>query len=322
MAQKDLKALTTAVAKVLWTLALIALSGSLISAAGTPPPASVTFAAAQLPNGITLHYAAEGHGEPVIFIPGSLADYSYWKDQVQAFSAHYRAIAYSRRYDYPNQNPPRAGYSAIADATDLALFIKKLRLGRVNVIGHSYGAYTALFLALRHPELVKSAILAEPPAVTLLKNAPGPLHALAAAQYGDIQRRLVAPVRSAFRAGDADRGVGVFMNYVFNNPSAWRTTSAANRSAEMRNAQEWRVMMTTGTLFPAVDPHAIQKIRTPILLMSGTASYPFLITITEILSSLLPRSTVLWVPGAGHQMWYQYPSLCRDAAQQFIRAQK
>ncbi len=297
----------------------VALATAPVSAAGTLAPASVTFGAAQLPNGITLHYAEAGRGVPVIFIPGSLADYSYWKDQVQAFSAHYRAIAYSRRYDYPNENPARAGYSAIADADDLALFIKKLRLERVNVIGHSYGAYTALFLVLRHPGLVKSAILAEPPAVTLLNSASGQLRTLAAAQYADIQGRLVTPMRAAFLANDTDKGIGVFMGYVFNNPSAWRAMPAEDRAAELRNAQEWRVMMTTGTLFPAVDPRAIRKIQTPVMLMGGTASYPFLITITEILSSLIPHSALLWVPGAGHQMWYEDPALLREAAQRFIR---
>jgi pimeloyl-ACP methyl ester carboxylesterase len=45
----------------------------------------------------------------------------------------------------------------------LAALIEKLQLGKVHVIGHSYGALTALFLAVKHPELVRTLVLARLP---------------------------------------------------------------------------------------------------------------------------------------------------------------
>ncbi|MGC2744194.1 MAG: alpha/beta fold hydrolase, partial [Candidatus Angelobacter sp.] len=114
-----------------------------------------------LNNGIELHYVERGTGVPVVFVHGSLGDGGYWTDQVNAFAAAgYRAIAYSRRYSPPNHNKAQPGYSAVVDAEDLAALITKLRLGRVHVVGHSYGALTALFLASRHPELVRTLVLA------------------------------------------------------------------------------------------------------------------------------------------------------------------
>ncbi|MFX8743366.1 alpha/beta hydrolase, partial [Acinetobacter baumannii] len=85
----------------------------------------------------------------------------YWSDQIGPFAKHYRAIAYTRRYNYPNTNPARPGYSAVIDSDDLVAFIHTLHLGKVVVIGHSYGALTALFLAARHPEVVRALVLAE-----------------------------------------------------------------------------------------------------------------------------------------------------------------
>src|SRR5260370_39339666 len=124
-------------------------------------------------NGITLHYVDQGKGTPVVFVHGSLSDGGYWADQIGPFAEHYRAIAYSRRYNYPNANPERAGYSAVVDAEDLAAFIRVLHLGKVVVVGHSYGALTALFLAAGHREMVRALVLAEPPAVSLLNHLPG-----------------------------------------------------------------------------------------------------------------------------------------------------
>jgi pimeloyl-ACP methyl ester carboxylesterase len=70
-------------------------------------------------------------------------------------------------------NSAFSGYSAVVDAQDLAAFLHALHLGKVVVIGHSYGALTALFLAVKHPELVRALVLAEPPAISLLAHLPG-----------------------------------------------------------------------------------------------------------------------------------------------------
>lgn len=280
----------------------------------------VTFGAVDIGNGITLRYAEEGHGAPVVFVHGSLSDYSYWKAQVDAFSRHYRAIAYSRRYNWPNKNPARPGYSAVTDADDLAAFIQKLHLGRVYLIGHSYGALDALFLAVKHPELIRAMVLAEPPAVSLLNDLPGNEEQSGKAMYTDIQRRMVAPMKVAFSNGDTNAGVGVFIDFVFNNPHAWSGFSAADRADTLRDAHEWDVMMTTGTLFPYIDPAAIRKIRLPVLIMSGGKSYPFLSLIDQELARLIPGSRNIVFPNDGHQMWYQSPVLCRRDAEAFFQA--
>ena len=274
--------------------------------------------AVEIGNGITLHYVDQGKGVPVIFVHGSLSDGGYWADQVGEFAKHYRAIAYSRRYNYPNSNPARAGYSAVVDAEDLAAFIDALHLGRVVVIGHSYGALTALFLAAKHPELVRALVLAEPPAVSLLAHLPGNEAKTGKAMFEDIERRMVMPMRQAFGRGDRDAGIGIFIDYVFNDPHAWDQMSKSSRDETLRDAHEWDVMMTTGTLFPNIAPGTIQKITTPSLLVSGAKSYAFLGLITEELARLLPNRETIVLPDAGHQMWYQAPDACRKDVEAFL----
>jgi len=269
-------------------------------------------------NDIALHYVDQGKGTPVIFVHGSLSDGGYWADQVGRFAEHYRAIAYSRRYNYPNTNPARAGYSAVVDAEDLAAFIRALHLGKVVVIGHSYGALTALFLAAKHAELVRALVLAEPPAISLLKHLPGDRAKTGEAMFEDIQRRMVTPMQQAFRGGDRDAGIGVFMDYVFNDPHAWDQMTKSARDETLRDAHEWDVMMTTGTLFPDIEPRTIQRISAPVLLLSGAKSYPFLGLITEELARLLPNREAIILPEAGHQMWYQAPDICRKDVETFL----
>lgn len=66
-------------------------------------------AAADIGGGIRLHYVQEGSGPTIVFVHGSLSDYSYWSDQLPQFATHYHVIAYSRRYNYPNDNPAHPG---------------------------------------------------------------------------------------------------------------------------------------------------------------------------------------------------------------------
>ena len=300
---------------VIVTIVVALLSGHCVA---LPIDDAPIIQAVDIGHGITLHYVEMGKGTPVIFVHGSLSDGGYWADQIGPFAEHYRAIAYSRRYNHPNINPAFSGYSAVADAEDLAAFIHALHLGRVVVIGHSYGALTALFLAVKDPELVRALVLAEPPAISLLAHMPGDKAQTGKAMFEDIQRRMVAPMRQAFRRGDRDVGIAAFIDYVFNDVRAWDKMSESARQETLRNAHEWDVMMTTGILFPDIEPPTIRKITAPVLLLSGAKSYPFLGLITEELARLLPNREAIVLPDAGHQMWYQAPDVCRKDVEAFL----
>src|SRR5262249_38252855 len=78
-------------------------------------------------NGVTFHYPAQGRGPAVVFVHGGREDYRAWDAQIVPSATKYRVIAYSRRYNYPNQNVDLApDYSARTDAEDLAALIRKL----------------------------------------------------------------------------------------------------------------------------------------------------------------------------------------------------
>ena len=76
--------------------------------------------------------------------------------------------------------------------------------------------------------------------------------------------------------------------------------------------------MTTGELFPALDPQAIRKIEAPVLLLSGEKSYPFLKLIDEELARLLPDNRRIVLQGATHRMWFEQPEVCGKAALDFL----
>jgi len=66
---------------------------------------------ARMTDGVVFHYTEQGRGVPIVFVHGSLVDSSSWNRELTVFSADYRAIAYSRRYNSPNTNAIRPGRS-------------------------------------------------------------------------------------------------------------------------------------------------------------------------------------------------------------------
>jgi pimeloyl-ACP methyl ester carboxylesterase len=307
-----------------------ALPGMALAAKPAPPvinppapakPPAPPLEVVALDDGTQLHYVTDGLGAAVIFVHGSLSDYTYWNDQFLPFAERYRFFAYSRRYNWPNDNPPlKRGYSAITDAADLAGFITKLNLGPAHIVGHSYGALTALILAIQRPDLIHTLTLAEPPAVTLLKQLPPDQAKAGAALYADIEKNMVAPMRAAFTKGKRDVGVAAFINYVHADPGAWDKFTDAQKAETLKDAHEWDVMLPTGVLFPDFTTAQVAAIKTPTLILSGAKSYPFLGTIDAEIARLLPSAKHIVFPNATHQMWLEEPDLCRAAVVQLIDA--
>src|SRR5215207_5712818 len=86
---------------------LLALGPSHTDAQGQPKACGSDIRAIEV-NQTTLHYFECGKGEPLVFVHGGLGDLRSFHEQVEAFAASFRVIAYSRRY-YPPNTPPRAG---------------------------------------------------------------------------------------------------------------------------------------------------------------------------------------------------------------------
>jgi non-heme chloroperoxidase len=260
-----------------------------------------------LSNGVVLHYIERGKGVAVVFVHGSLGDYATWNAQLGPFAETYRALAYSRRYNYPNTNKLRPKHSAVVEADDLAEFIKKLDLDKVHVIGHSYGGYTALFLAVKHPELVRTLTLAEPPVVFAGDQVPA------------AKMDVVKQARAAFERGDTAGAIRAVVDS--SRKGTYDKIPAAFRELVLRNAPELRALVTSDNMYPPLDRDLVRKIGVSTLLLSGEKSSPSQEAIDKELEHLLPEKTRrrVIIRGADHGMWFQQPEACRAAVLTFLR---
>ena len=266
-------------------------------------------------NGVSLHYLDRGKGEPIVFVHGGLGDYGELGDVASALLPRYRVITYSRRYDSPNANPLRPGYSARVDAEDLAGLIRELRLGPVHLVGASYGAYTSLLVALDHPELVRSLTLAEPPLVGWLQRDPAGRAALS-----DFDRRFWKPMRTAALAGDDERLLRVTVAF-FSGEGEARRMPPELHDILLRNVAEFHALAKSSDPFPPIAAARVARLRMPVLFMTGERTYAGAKAIDGQLTRTLPTARRVVVPGADHNMCTEKAAACAAAIATFLGRQ-
>jgi pimeloyl-ACP methyl ester carboxylesterase len=109
-------------------------------------------------NGIKLYYETLGTGHPLILLHGGLGAISMFGPNLPALANGRRVVAvdlqgHGRTADIDRPLKPQL----MAD--DIAALIKHLNLERPDVMGYSMGGGVAMFLAVRHPELVRKLVI-------------------------------------------------------------------------------------------------------------------------------------------------------------------
>ena len=255
----------------------------------------------------SLFYVEKGAGQPVLFVHGIPTDYRAWNSQVDAISGHYRAIAYSRRYAYPNKREGDLQDSTIENnASDLVDLIRKLGIAPVNLVGHSYGGFIAAYCAAKNNELIRSLILVDPAASTILIKDPKnpvqflsllvtkPSTALSAAKF---TTKSLNPALAAVRQGDLDRALKLNVEGIMNREGAFDQFSEPVRTMMKDNA---RTVAELDTRLPIFTKEDARRIAAPTLLINGANSPKFFHTIVEELAKGIPKSEVILISGTAH----------------------
>jgi pimeloyl-ACP methyl ester carboxylesterase len=114
-----------------------------------------------LPSGLRLHVQQVGEGPDVVMVHGITGNLAVWHLHiVPALADRLRLTTYDLRGHGLSDTPP-TGYSLDHMADDLLGLLDALALHRPVIVGHSYGADIALYLAANHPDRVAQVIAIE-----------------------------------------------------------------------------------------------------------------------------------------------------------------
>ena len=254
----------------------------------------------------------------MVFVHGTVGDYRTWHMQMDTFSKNHRVIAYSRRYAFPNKQVinDSADYSAVPHAKDLAELIKALNLGPVHLVGHSYGALTALLTTIMHPELIRSVTLGEPPVMSLLQHIPG-----GDTLANNFTARAIIPAAEAFLNNNDEKAVIKFLGGVMGDTLFYSKIPQQGQDMMLDNTLELRGIALSTQNSTAIGQDDLKAIKIPVLLLKGDRSPLILTSIVDEIDRCLKNKVFVTLPNSSHGLQAENPLEFNKIVLDFINKQ-
>ena len=111
-------------------------------------------------NGLEMYYEIHGTGQPLVLLHGAFSAIGTSFGKLLPDLARTRQVIAFELQAHGHTADIDRPLSSEGMADDVAAAIKELGLEKVDVFGYSMGAFVALHLVLRHPELVRKLVLA------------------------------------------------------------------------------------------------------------------------------------------------------------------
>ncbi|KAB2386214.1 alpha/beta fold hydrolase [Actinomadura montaniterrae] len=108
-------------------------------------------------NGLRMHVALAGQGEPLVLLHGWPQHWWQWRHLIGPLAEHHRVICPDLRGLGWTAAPPD-GYSPAAMADDVIGLLDRLGVRTFGLIGHDWGGAAGYVLALRYPGRVRRFI--------------------------------------------------------------------------------------------------------------------------------------------------------------------
>lgn len=229
-----------------------------------------------------------GKGAPILLVPGGLTGWASWERHAEIFSQKNTVIRVqllSVQYGLENRILP-LDYSIKTESEALAASLDSLGYTTpIDVVGWSFGAFTALQFSLDHPERIRTLTLIEPPAMWVLRaNGKFDETTQKAADFfltlhGDITEDMLAEFLA--HAG---------------------LTKPGQSAHELPQWSKWVPFRQSLRNCPSVvnyndDIKRLQNFQAPTLLVKGTGSSTWLHQIIDGLAENIPHSKVVEFAG-------------------------
>jgi pimeloyl-ACP methyl ester carboxylesterase len=269
---------------------------------------------AQTPQGPIAGWV-DGDGPPLLLLHGG-PGMSEYLSMLGSEVDGWQTIRYQQRGIAPSTlDGPLTVERHVADAIAV---LDELQLGRVTVLGHSWGGHLALHLALAHPGRVAGLVAIDPLGAVgdggvaeLMQHLGERMSPESAAAYGALAERLAGPDPAM---EDMTASLRLLWPGYF-----------ADQSSIISYPPDLRLdpVSYVGT-FGSIAEHLaggfaakLASVNAPAVFVLGGGS-PMPVSQGEQTAALLPAAQVVVVPDAGHMPWHEQPG-CVAAALDKVR---
>lgn len=251
-----------------------------------------------------------GTGPAVVCLHSNASTSGQWVALMERLAPRYTVIAIDaygagRSPPWPADSPGR-----FADEADLVEAALEDVPRPWRLVGHSFGAATALMLALRDPARVCAIAVYEPTLFSLLL-ARDPAHP-GAQGIVDVARRGAERVA----AGDVEGAAAGFIDYWMGEGS-WSRIPQPRRApiaASVREIGRW----SNAACSEPTPLESFARIDTPTLYMVGERSPRSTRDVAALLGPVLPGARVEELAGLGHMGPVTHPDIVNERVAAFF----
>ncbi|CAN5196696.1 alpha/beta hydrolase [soil metagenome] len=267
-------------------------------------------------DGVRLHYIERGQGDPLVLLhgDGAMAEDFELSGLPAAAAGNYRVISFDRPgYGY-SQRPDSRQWTAIEQAALLRQALDQLGVQNPVVLGHSWGNFVALAMALEYPAYVKSLVLLSGYYYPSLRLDAELLATPALPVVGTLMRHTVSPVSGRMMWP----GISKKLFAPAEIPSRWDQFPVwlTLRASQLKaSAAESGMMVPSAKLLYK----RYRELKMPILIMAGSGDR--IVSPKKNAQRLhdeLPHSELRIKEGIGHMIHYA----CADEIAAAIRSLK
>lgn len=253
-------------------------------------------------DGIRLHYELRGEsGSLVVLTHGLGGRLDFFTPHVEALCTRHRVLRWDLRGAGRSDKPP-GPYAPALFARDLAALLDTLGEPAAHLVGHSGGGVVAQRFALDFPDRTRALVLA---------STSSEVGDKAAAAW----HRLADTIeRDGFGPADRDPDPrGFAPAFASAHPEVVR------QLAERTRENEPRAYAASARAFGSYNWTAeLERVTAPTLILQGLADRMTPPGGSVILSRRLPRSRLIMVPDAGHNLPIEMPVLFTSTILAFL----
>jgi pimeloyl-ACP methyl ester carboxylesterase len=231
--------------------------------------------------GVRAWYGERGTGDPLVLMHGGVSDSRFFEQNVGPLSERFHVYTHDRRGH--GRSPDVEGpMSFEADADDTVALLEEVIGGSAHLVGHSNGAFVALLVALRRPDLVRRLVMVS----------------------GGFHRDGLMPTGADFDPDEVVAALGQSYGEVSpDGEDHFRVV--VEKTAELESRE------------PALPEERLREVKPRTLVMFGDDD---LVTLGHIAATYegIPDSELAIVPGTSHFLLQEKPELCNRIIFEFL----